>query len=890
MVFDGKYFNWNQKRINGILDFYGSKFFQSKKILDLGCGYGDVGGSFHRLGADVTLLDARQEHLKVASKRYPGTKIIRADLDTHWPFQNNKFDIVLDLDLLCHLSDYEYHLRKVCSITDCLILETSVCDHDDPFKAIKTEEDKSSYDLSVNGVGSIPTASAIERVLSESGMDFKRIDSANFNSGQYKYDWIVSNDGNYNLNKRRLWFCTKSANASNKIIPIVPKLIASNLRALSIKESLLNAKSLLKDISSDNDMEIIPNKILNINHNKEDIPPKINHSNKEENVNESNSNKEISIIIPAFEASEFLEECLTSISKQMNNINYEILLGVDFCLDTLNWIIKNHHKFNNIKYFWFKENVGPYIIKNTLVDFAGSDNILFFDADDIMAPTMIEDFIKNIKTSTIIKFKYCDFNNSSGINKPLPNKWYGEGVFGIKKSFFEKLNGFEGWRCAADTEFHLRAKYNKIISKNIPNVSFYRRLHSKNLTIKSSTKYGSSIRQNYIKIINQKTRTNKWTLDKKNISHAEVIDIGKLSSDRYHHFMLNIFNSKYFYNKNILIFSDNSGEMSENISNLGGKINILYLNEKPVTNQKIKTNILSINELLKNNNRFDVALFNFNTDNLELLQKYTNEIYKKSTELIIYQDSPEIERILLNNKINFIKLLSGDNNKNVYFCSKRAHVIKEINKKYINKQNITNKIETVSINDSSESKIFDTNINFQVYHTIPWDTSKNIGKCYNQFMSLLQDEDWACFLDGDAVHTTSFFGKNIEQVIASNQDYGLFTCYTNRIGCSYQIPSGANWNNDSQNYHRDIGKKLWEKYKTNILDITNNSPLSGVLILINKDKWSQVGGFKEEKMLSIDNDIHMKFKAAGFKVGLMKGIYVQHWYRNGIKQNKSHLI
>ena len=43
-------------------------------------------------------------------------------------------------------------------------------------------------------------------------------------------------------------------------------------------------------------------------------------------------------------------------------------------------------------------------------------------------------------------------------------------------------------------------------------------------------------------------------------------------------------------------------------------------------------------------------------------------------------------------------------------------------------------------------------------------------------------------------------------------------------------------------------------------------------------------------MLGVDNDIHIKFKNYGFKVGLMQGIYLQHWYRNDNKKDVKHLL
>jgi GT2 family glycosyltransferase len=178
----------------------------------------------------------------------------------------------------------------------------------------------------------------------------------------------------------------------------------------------------------------------------------------------------------------------------------------------------------------------------------------------------------------------------------------------------------------------------------------------------------------------------------------------------------------------------------------------------------------------------------------------------------------------------------------------------------------------------------------KVFHIIPWDSEKNIGVSYNNSMKIIGTQDWACFLDGDAVHTTTFFGSRIEQVIENNPQYSLFTCYTNRVNCPYQIAPNVDRKSNDQLYHRNFGEDIWNKYKTDVLDITNNQLLSGVLILINKKTWESVGGFKEENMLSVDNDIHKKIQRSGGKVGLMKGIYVQHWYRNDNSKSTQHLL
>lgn len=221
-MFDGKYLEWNQKRIKGIIEHYGHTFMQGKKVLDLGCGYGDIGGALYRLGADVTALDARQEHLKIVSKKFPGIKTIKADLDRSWPFPGNKFDLILDLDTVPYLLDYEPHLKAVCSSTTHLVLELTVCDSDNDRKSIQVVESKSAYDMSINGHGCRPSAAAVERVLRECGFSFKRMDSARFNSGPYVYDWFPQNNESYNVNNRRIWFATKMTHVHQS--PFVPSL------------------------------------------------------------------------------------------------------------------------------------------------------------------------------------------------------------------------------------------------------------------------------------------------------------------------------------------------------------------------------------------------------------------------------------------------------------------------------------------------------------------------------------------------------------------------------------------------------------------------------------------------------------------------------------------
>ena len=204
----------------------------------------------------------------------------------------------------------------------------------------------------------------------------------------------------------------------------------------------------------------------------------------------------ISIIIPAYKATKYIDQCLDSIHGA------EILVGVDGCQETLDHL-KNR---SDIRLFFFPENVGPYVIKNTLVDEASNEHILFFDSDDILVEGMIERIDERLAENDYVKLNYVNFHHKID---PKGHKM-NDAVIAIKRSMFNKLNGFQPWRCAADTEFTYRLLHNKLKHKLLDGVAYHRRLHGENLTMRKDTGHGSSIRNKYVEYINDHQRQNTW--------------------------------------------------------------------------------------------------------------------------------------------------------------------------------------------------------------------------------------------------------------------------------------------------------------------------------------------------------------------------------------------
>lgn len=213
--------------------------------------------------------------------------------------------------------------------------------------------------------------------------------------------------------------------------------------------------------------------------------------------------KKTSIIIPTYKNTSFIDECINSVINSCQGLDVEILIGIDSCTETLDYI-KNKSFDNRIKFFFFDNKVGPYIIKNSLSKIANSDTLLFFDSDDIMNEKMISYILNLIKTNDFIKPMYSDFTNEPNYNI-IRTKLFGEGVFAIKKDLFLSMNGFEPWPVAADSEFMGRLYKNNKKLQYTNEVVFYRRIHPNSLTQSKQTGLTSPLRGKYFNMSKRKT-------------------------------------------------------------------------------------------------------------------------------------------------------------------------------------------------------------------------------------------------------------------------------------------------------------------------------------------------------------------------------------------------
>lgn len=200
--FEESYIIWREKRLDCIVDFYGTDWFVSKKVLELGCGHGHISAELQKLGAIVTCSDGRAEHGPIIEKKFPRLPFICHDCDSKsWPF-DDKYDLIIHMGLLYHLQDPEYSIKQVCKHCNNLVIETTVMDHYDEHKIVfRTEK---GFDQGIHNIGSFFSEYFVERCLNESGFYYLMVRGNRCNYYCWTYDYKATGD---NKHFRRMWFC-----------------------------------------------------------------------------------------------------------------------------------------------------------------------------------------------------------------------------------------------------------------------------------------------------------------------------------------------------------------------------------------------------------------------------------------------------------------------------------------------------------------------------------------------------------------------------------------------------------------------------------------------------------------------------------------------------------
>jgi len=136
----------------------------------------------------------------------------------------------------------------------------------------------------------------------------------------------------------------------------------------------------------------------------------------------------ISVIVPVYNASKYLEECLDSLIKQTFS-DIEFIVIDDNSTDNSLDIIRDYaSKYPQIKAYHNNQNYGQSITRNLGIDIAKGEYIGFVDSDDLVENTMYETMYKGDidNNFTDVITSGIRFIKEDKVNPDFKSRWKGK--------------------------------------------------------------------------------------------------------------------------------------------------------------------------------------------------------------------------------------------------------------------------------------------------------------------------------------------------------------------------------------------------------------------------------------------------------------------------------
>ena len=122
--------------------------------------------------------------------------------------------------------------------------------------------------------------------------------------------------------------------------------------------------------------------------------------------------KKVSVIVPVYNTSNYLEKCITSLLNQTLQ-DIEIIMVNDGSLDNSREIIEEFQKKDNRILLFNKENGGQASARNLGLSKATGEYVAFLDSDDYISPVMYEQLYNKAKSmdyDIVLCNYYLDYN------------------------------------------------------------------------------------------------------------------------------------------------------------------------------------------------------------------------------------------------------------------------------------------------------------------------------------------------------------------------------------------------------------------------------------------------------------------------------------------------
>lgn len=194
------------------------------------------------------------------------------------------------------------------------------------------------------------------------------------------------------------------------------------------------------------------------------------------------------MIVAAHRATRWISEALESIREQQprDGWTYTLRIGVDGCEETSALLSSDGQP-----HWYSPKNVGPYVVRNSLIALEPATAYAIFDADDVMMPdyltTLLHFMSDGIAGPARQHIDECGTVISSKVA-------YHGGVALFPHEVWGRLGGYRDWRLAADYDLILRATASGISVTRPSRPLYLRRLHPSSLTRDAETGMGTLVR------------------------------------------------------------------------------------------------------------------------------------------------------------------------------------------------------------------------------------------------------------------------------------------------------------------------------------------------------------------------------------------------------------
>ncbi len=203
----------------------------------------------------------------------------------------------------------------------------------------------------------------------------------------------------------------------------------------------------------------------------------------------------ISFLIPAHNEEKIIEKTLINL-ENLPYSNYEVLLGLDGCVDGTEEIVKSFCKRNkNFKYYKLNLRQGKPAVINSIIKKATGDIIIINDAD----------WVFNVKNNKTLNLFLSVFKGKrvGGIAESLPVEWDEEkikkGNFGYKMVAYSSYFWFE-YQKKMFTYKKINLVYLKKPKMFLTNI-FRRKLYRENVTLGDDFERSASIMNDGYEIV-----------------------------------------------------------------------------------------------------------------------------------------------------------------------------------------------------------------------------------------------------------------------------------------------------------------------------------------------------------------------------------------------------